>query len=421
MFGLLKNKISSFINAVAGAAKEKAETGKETATPEPAQEKPLQEQPPEEKIAETPAAPETRAPERAVETAEAIKTTPLAETVVTAPRVTATPSIAATEVAPHTPTPRPVHTPATREPRPERNIAPHVGVLARVKSLFTQEIEIGEREATPLLEELETALLESDVSLDTTQQLVQSLRGKIVGMKTSPARVGESVRQAVRESLAELFAKEPFDFYNYVAAKKAGGKPAVVLMLGPNGAGKTTTIAKLCSQLQKRGFTSIIAAGDTFRKAAIEQAQLHGDKLGVRVVKHGYGADPAAVAFDAIAAAKASGVNVVLVDTAGRQETNINLVKEMQKIDRVVKPDLKLFVGEAVAGNALASQIRKFHEAVKLDGIILTKLDCDAKGGGAFTIAFETKLPIIMVGTGQSYEDLRPFDADWVIDNVFAA
>ena len=214
---------------------------------------------------------------------------------------------------------------------------------------------------------------------------------------------------------------EQFALFNYLAAVKAKGEVAVVLFIGPNGSGKTTTIAKLAKQLQDRGITAVIAAGDTFRKAAIEQAQMHGDRLGVRVVKHAYGADPTAVAFDAIAHAKANNIACVLIDTAGRQETNYNLVKEMEKMDRVLAPHLKIFVGEAIAGNALVEQVKKFNAAVKLDGIILTKLDCDAKGGGALSIAFETKLPVLFVGVGQEYSDLKPFDAEWIVDNVFAA
>lgn len=385
MFDLLKKKISSFVNSVTGKA--------ESAKPEPAKEEVVDK--PVEKIEETEEIVEERKEEMNVEEAKQTKQ----------------------EEIVHTPSPK-IFGP---EEKKQRDIAPKIGLVQKVKSIFSQEIEIGEGEAAPLFEELEVALLESDVSFDTSQQLLSSLRGKIIGMRVNKNSFSKQVRESIKQSFLELFANEPFDFYNFVAAKKNRGEVTSVLFVGPNGAGKTTTIAKLASQLQKRGFSSIIAAGDTFRKAAIEQAVVHGEKLGVRVVKHDYGADPAAVGFDAISAAKAGKVDVVLIDTAGRQETNVNLVKEMQKMERVLKPDLKLFVGEAIAGNALIEQIKKFHEAISLDGVVLTKLDCDAKGGGAFSIAYETKLPLLFVGVGQSYEDLQPFDAEWVVDNVFAA
>ena len=287
--------------------------------------------------------------------------------------------------------------------------------------MFSPEIELTEAEVAPAISELEMALLESDVSFDAAQFLASDLRLRLAGKRVNKSRAGEEIKEAVRESLLKTMQVEQFDLFNYLAAVKAKGEVAVVLFIGPNGSGKTTTIAKLAKQLQDRGITAVIAAGDTFRKAAIEQAQMHGDRLGVRVFKHAYGADPTAVAFDAIAHAKANNIACVLIDTAGRQETNYNLVKEMEKMDRVLAPHLKIFVGEAIAGNALVEQVKKFNAAVKLDGIILTKLDCDAKGGGALSIAFETKLPVLFVGVGQEYSDLKPFDAEWIVDNVFAA
>ncbi len=467
MFGLLKNKISSFITAVTGAAKdEKAAPTQEqapaAAQPEPearvAIEQPpaaaptiaITPQPPADKNMLKPAEftvtetkhvthateekkPEHHAQPQHVAEPKKIEKLPKPEAehkhgAGAKPAIETPTRTAPTTPAQPTVIPKPVANPNKEAPKtiaqpegPQRDIAPKIGIFSRVKSIFTNEVIIGPAEAEPLFEQLEMALLESDVSFDTTQQLTASMRTKIIGMRTSRSGMENTVRGAIKESFLELFASEPFDLFNFIAAKKAKGAPAVILMVGPNGAGKTTTIAKLAYQLQQRGFTSIIAAGDTFRKAAIEQAVLHGDKIGVRVVKHDYGADPTAVAFDAISAAKAGKIDAVLIDTAGRQETNLNLVKEMQKMQRVLSPDLKIFVGEAISGNALIEQIKSFHEAIGLDGVILTKLDCDAKGGGAFSIAHETKLPILMVGVGQEYADLKPFDADWIVDNVFAA
>jgi len=309
---------------------------------------------------------------------------------------------------------------SSSQPTTAVDFKPKLGLLSRVKSVFSPEIEISQAEVAPVLEGLELAMLESDVSFDATQQIVSSLKQRLTGKKVKSGRAGDEIRDEVRGAMLSLFEAKPFDVYNFLYALKQKKEVAVILFVGPNGSGKTTTIAKLAKQLSARGFSCVIAAGDTFRKAAIEQAKFHGEKLDVRVVSHQYGSDPSAVAFDAVAHAKAESKDVVLVDTAGRQETNVNLVREMEKMERVLKPSLKIFVGEAIAGNALAEQAKQFHKAIKLDGIILTKLDCDAKGGGAFSIAHDTGLPILMIGTGQEYADLMPFDAEWLVDSVIA-
>ena len=219
----------------------------------------------------------------------------------------------------------------------------------------------------------------------------------------------------VRGALQDLLKSKPFDLVARVKTKK----PFVILFIGPNGSGKTTTLAKISHYLKKSGLKSVISASDTFRAAAIHQVVEHGEKLGVRVIKHDYGADPSAVAFDAIEHAKANEIDVVLVDTAGRQETNYNLVREMEKINRVVKPDLKIFVGEAIAGHALIEQVKKMGEAVNgLDGIILTKLDCDAKGGASLSVAHEAKVPVLFICTGQKYEHFQLFDCEWFVERM---
>ncbi|MBI4399507.1 signal recognition particle-docking protein FtsY, partial [Candidatus Micrarchaeota archaeon] len=172
--------------------------------------------------------------------------------------------------------------------------------------------------------------------------------------------------------------------------------------------------------LKANGLSSVISASDTFRAAAIEQTVFHAEKLGVKVIKHDYGSDPAAVAFDASNHAKAHGIDVVLIDTAGRQETNLNLLDEMRKINRVVKPDIKIFVGESIAGNALVEQLRVFHQALVLDGVILTKLDCDTKGGVILSITKTLGLPILFVGDGQVYDNLKVFDSKKLLENLFS-
>ena len=194
--------------------------------------------------------------------------------------------------------------------------------------------------------------------------------------------------------------------------------PYKILFVGPNGAGKTTTMAKIASMLIANNITCVLSASDTFRAAAIEQTAYHASKLGINVIKGTYGADPASVAFDAIAHAKAHGIMVVLIDSAGRQETNKSLIEELKKISRVANPDLKIFIGESISGNALLEQVKVIDEAVKLDGIVLTKLDVDAKGGNTLSILSDTTIPILYFGTGEKYSDIISYDPQFIVDNI---
>lgn len=306
--------------------------------------------------------------------------------------------------------------PAFQIKEEKRELTPKVGLFKKITGLFTGSVTIGDKEVEPLFDDLRIALLESDVSLDTTEFLVEDLRKRLVGKQVARGGVNDAVQGEVRNALLDLFGPEKDILFETVGKQK----PIKILFIGPNGAGKTTTIAKIAFLLKEKGFTSVIAASDTFRAAAIEQASLHGERLGIRVIKHKYGADPAAVAFDAIAHAKAEKLDFVLIDTAGRQETNYNLVKEMEKINRVIEPDYKVFVGESVAGHSLIEQAKKFNETVGLDGLVLTKLDADAKGGTAFSIAHDLKIPILFIGVGQEYSDLKPFKKEWLVDNVLS-
>jgi len=200
--------------------------------------------------------------------------------------------------------------------------------------------------------------------------------------------------------------------------KNQGGNPYIICFLGVNGTGKTTTIAKIAHYLKKNNISSVAAASDTFRAAAIEQLSYHMQNIGIRVIKHEYKSDPASVAYDAIQHAKAKDVDVVLVDTAGRQVSNKNLMREMQKIVRVSEPDLIVFVGDSLAGNDALNQAKAFNNSVGIDANILTKFDADAKGGAALSISYETKRPILFVGIGQGYDDLEPFDSELFISNI---
>jgi fused signal recognition particle receptor len=205
------------------------------------------------------------------------------------------------------------------------------------------------------------------------------------------------------------------DFYALI---EKGPRPFVVMFVGVNGTGKTTTIAKLAYHLQKKGYSCVVAAADTFRAGAIEQLEKHAEAVGFKLIKHKAGADPAAVAFDAVEHARARGRDVVLIDTAGRMQTNQNLMDQMKKIKRVAKPNLVLYIGDALAGNDAIEQAKQFHEAIGIDGIILTKIDADAKGGAALSMARTIGKPVVFVNLGQTYEDIRPFDTKWMVDRL---
>jgi len=289
-----------------------------------------------------------------------------------------------------------------------------------LRGLVFNEIELKHKDIDDLLENLELSLLEADVSFDVAKAINAELERKLVGRKVKKGEVGKEVRHAVKETLADIMMKPHADLIELVSASRAHRKPFKILFLGPNGAGKTTTMAKVAHLLMQKGFTCIFSASDTFRAAAIEQTAWHAEKLGIKTIKHRYGADPAAVAFDAINHAAAHGIDVVLIDSAGRQETNINLLDELKKIARVTKPDLKLFIGESIAGHAIVEQVRTFNEAIGLDGVILTKLDCDAKGGSALSVARATGVPIWFIGTGQGYEDLIPFDPRSIAEQIMS-
>lgn len=211
------------------------------------------------------------------------------------------------------------------------------------------------------------------------------------------------------------------DLTGVVEKKRAAKEPCVIVFVGINGSGKTTTIAKTAKFLMKRGYSVVIACSDTYRAGSIEQLEEHAKRLGVRMIKHQYGSDAAAVAYDAVNHAKTKGINVVLIDTAGRMQTDVNLMKEMEKITRVVSPDLIVFVGDALTGNDAVRQAQEFDKFVHISGSILTKVDADAKGGAAISIAQVTKKPILLIGTGQKYEDLELFKPELLVNRILGS
>ncbi len=277
---------------------------------------------------------------------------------------------------------------------------------------------ISEKEFEEMFWELEVGLLENNVAVEVIEKIKGDLKNELVDKPIKRGQIEETIVAALKASISTLFIKEEIDILDEAAEAKKKHKPLVVCMVGINGSGKTTTIAKLTHYLQANGYSVVISASDTFRAAAIDQLQIHADKLGVKLIKHDYGADPAAVAFDAIKHAESKKKDIVLIDTAGRMQSNINLMDEMHKIVRVAKPDVTLFVGESITGNDCVEQARAFNDAIGIDGIILSKADVDEKGGAAISVSYITKKPILFIGVGQEYEDLKKFESKVIMESL---
>lgn len=271
-----------------------------------------------------------------------------------------------------------------------------------------------------ILWELKLTLLESDVALVVAEHICNDIERKLANLKVSRFNNKHRVvKEILKETLLDLFkTQNGVDFFSLIERKRSLREPCVIVFVGINGTGKTTTIAKIANMLLKRNYTVILACSDTFRAGSIEQLEQHAKRLGVPMIRHKYGSDPAAVAYDAVEYAKARGVNVVLIDTAGRMQTNKNLMAEMEKIIRVVKPDLTIFVGDSLTGNDAVSQAEEFGKYISIDGTILTKMDADAKGGAAISIAYVTKKPILFLGVGQGYDDLETFKPEVIVNRI---
>ena len=284
---------------------------------------------------------------------------------------------------------------------------------------FVRNKTISEKDIDDILFELELALLEGDVAMDVAEKIINSVKDDLIGRKIRRrSDVTDFTRDALKKAISNILDIESKDVISLAENAKKSGEPLKIMFVGINGTGKTTTIAKISTYFMEKGYTPVIAASDTFRAGAIEQLTHHADKLGVKIIKHKKGADPAAVAFDAVEHAKAKGKELVLVDTAGRMQTNINLMDEMKKIKRVIHPDLIIYVGDALTGNDSVEQAQKFNDAVGIDGIILTKADADAKGGAALSIGYVIQKPILFLGVGQSYSDIIEFKPEWMVEQI---
>ena len=286
---------------------------------------------------------------------------------------------------------------------------------------FVREKTISEKHVEDILWELEMELLQGDVAMEVATEVVDSVKNDLVGKKIKRSNdITEYTFIALRNAVSDIIDIPGKSMTEMIEEKKAQGEPLVVMFVGINGTGKTTTIGKLANYYLKKGYTPVIAASDTFRAGAIEQVTYHADNVGVKIIKHKKGSDPAAVAFDAVEHAKAQGKELVLIDTAGRMQTNVNLMDEMKKIKRVANPDLVIFVGDALTGNDATEQAIKFNDAIDIDGVILTKADADSKGGASLSIGYVIQKPIMFLGVGQGYDDIKEYDAEWMLDQLFS-
>ena len=287
------------------------------------------------------------------------------------------------------------------------------GFFQKITEVISKKA-LSEKQFDDLFFELEVVLMENNVALEVIEKIKQDLKQELVEKPILRRKVKDIIIETLKKSLDELFNVDKINLIEKAKEKK----PFIICFVGINGSGKTTTIAKICKLLQKNKLKCVIAAADTFRAASIEQLQIHADKLGVRMIKHDYGSDSAAVAYDAIKYAQAKKQDVVLIDTAGRLHSNVNLMDEVKKLVRIAKPDLTLFVGESITGNDCVEQAKKFNEIVGIDGIILAKSDVDEKGGAAISVSYVTKKPILYLGTGQEYDDLKEFDPGLIISGI---
>jgi fused signal recognition particle receptor len=282
--------------------------------------------------------------------------------------------------------------------------------------------QLSEQDVEPILWDLQLQLISNDVAVDVASRIGEELKERLKGVAVT--RFGDKrapVLTALRESIeAVMTTSGSIDLLQLVAESKAAGEPLIVMFVGINGTGKTTTIAKVTHLLLRNGYSVVLASGDTYRAGAIEQLEEHARRLNVRVVKHRYGSDAAAVCFDAVQHARAQGVDAVLIDTAGRMQTNRNLMDELHKIKRVVQPDLTVMVLDSLIGNDAVDQAQTFNKQIGFDAAILTKVDADAKGGSSLSVSYLTGKPIIYVGVGQEYGDLQPFNASWFAEKILS-
>jgi len=297
----------------------------------------------------------------------------------------------------------------------EEKEKPKKGFFKKIGEKFTTKT-ISDTKFEDLFNELEITLLENNVAIQVIDKIKSDMKDKIVGVPLPRGKITETIINSLKESIKSLFDIPKIDILK--AIKEKSEKPYVISFVGVNGSGKTTSLAKIANLCLKNELEPVMVAADTFRAAAIQQLEEHANNLKIKIIKHDYGSDAAAVAYDGIEHAKSKGKDVVLVDTAGRLHSNTNLMDELKKVQRVAKPDLTIFVGESITGNDCTEQAIKFNESVEIDAIILTKADVDEKGGASISVSYVTGKPIIFIGTGQEYKDLEEFNSKKVLETL---
>lgn len=289
--------------------------------------------------------------------------------------------------------------------------------FGKLKTLVVErEFILSEKDIDESLFELQMVLLESDVAFPVAEAITDHMKKELVG---THRKIRESSEEVITNALKHAIEGVLGDGFDLVSYIKAHDKPVKILFTGVNGTGKTTSVAKIAYYLQNQGLSVVVGAGDTFRAGAIEQIRVHCDRLGIKLIAHQEGADPSAVLYDTVEYAKAHNIDVVLADSAGRFHNRVNLMNQLEKIKRVMKPDLVFYVDEAVAGNDAVIRAEEFEKTVSTNGVILTKVDMDPKGGAAISIAHTIGKPLVFLGVGQEYSDMKPFTPALIIDEIF--
>jgi len=295
----------------------------------------------------------------------------------------------------------------------EKPVEKKAGLMDRLTGKVLER-KISDNDIDSLFEEMELGLMEANMTIETIEFIKSEMKRLLVGKQLKRGEIEKDIRTTLEKILLEIFDQGEINLEKLAKTKK----PICIVFLGFNGSGKTTSIAKLGQYLKQRKFQVVLAAGDTWRSAAIEQLEVHGQRLDIKVIKHEYGADSAAVVYDAIEHAKAKGIDFVLADTAGRSHANRNLMDELKKVVRVNKPDLKILVMDSLAGNDLVEQAKNFDEAVGIDCMIFTKVDVNEKGGGMLSACLAVKKPILYIGMGQEYKDIELFEANKFVKDL---
>lgn len=286
------------------------------------------------------------------------------------------------------------------------------GLKGLVEKVSTTQLRA--EQIRPIMQDFKLSLIENDVAVSVAEYVSAEMEKRLEGVQIKRLEDRrEIVKDDLRTVLLQILTTEKgINVLELAEEKRRAKEPLIIVFVGINGTGKTTSIAKIASFLMKHGYSVVLACADTYRAGSIEQLEEHARRLGVRMIKHKYGADPAAVAYDAVSHAKAHGINVVLIDTAGRIQTDKNLMNELAKIKRVINPDLTILTVDSLTGNDAVTQAEEFHKSVGIDGAILTKVDADIKGGSALSVTYVTRKPIVFIGVGQRYDDLQEFNPE---------